>query len=189
MCDCNNIGCGCTSVVVQKGDKGDTGAQGIQGIQGIQGVAGANGSNGTNGTSFDWDGAYNGATAYVPNDVVSYGGSSYICIQNSTGNLPTNVLYFELMASIGATGATGGAGSTGPTGPTGLTGPAGPTGPAGAAGFIYETVDGNTVPAEETGLYTVLSRNSETAGLDGYIFLSQAKQNYLTTQIQYYYGT
>ena len=39
---------------------------------------------------FDWKGAYNGSTAYVKDDVVSYNGSSYICILASTGNLPTN---------------------------------------------------------------------------------------------------
>lgn len=189
MCDCDNIGCGCTSVVVQKGDKGDTGATGATGATGPQGPAGANGANGADGTSFTWKGAYNALTAYVPDDVVSYGGSSYICIQNSTGNLPTNVLYFELMASIGATGATGSTGSTGATGATGSTGPTGATGPAGADGFIYETVDGNSVPAEADEPYQVLSRNSETTGLNGYTFLSQAKQNYLINQIQYYYGT
>ena len=39
---------------------------------------------------FVWQGAYSGATAYVADDVVSYNGSSYICILASTGNLPTN---------------------------------------------------------------------------------------------------
>ena len=33
-----------------------------------------------------WRGAYNNATAYTPDDVVSSGGSSYICILASTGN-------------------------------------------------------------------------------------------------------
>lgn len=41
-------------------------------------------------------GEYNAATAYVLGDVVSYAGQSYICIQNSTGNLPTNTTYFQL---------------------------------------------------------------------------------------------
>jgi hypothetical protein len=50
---------------------------------------------------FVWQGAYNGATAYVADDVVSYNGSSYICILASTGNLPTNTTYWNLMAQSG----------------------------------------------------------------------------------------
>jgi len=50
---------------------------------------------------FVWQGAYNGATAYVADDVVSYNGSSYICILASTGNLPTNTTYWNLMAQTG----------------------------------------------------------------------------------------
>lgn len=50
---------------------------------------------------FVWQGAYSGATAYVADDVVSYNGSSYICILASTGNLPTNTTYWSLMAQSG----------------------------------------------------------------------------------------
>ena len=60
------------------------------------------GTNGTNGTSFIWQGAYSGATAYVANDVVSYNNSTYICILASTGNLPTNTTYWNLMALAGS---------------------------------------------------------------------------------------
>lgn len=50
---------------------------------------------------FKWQGAYNGATAYVVDDVVSYSGSSYVCILASTGNLPTNTTYWSIMAQAG----------------------------------------------------------------------------------------
>ena len=50
---------------------------------------------------FKWKGTYAGGTAYTIDDVVSYNGSSYICIQASTGNLPTNATYFEQMSSKG----------------------------------------------------------------------------------------
>ena len=53
---------------------------------------------------FDWKGAYNGSTAYVKDDVVSYNGSSYICILASTNNLPTNTTYFQPMATKGTDG-------------------------------------------------------------------------------------
>jgi hypothetical protein len=53
---------------------------------------------------FVWQGAYSGATAYVADDVVSYNGSSYICILASTGNLPTNATYWSQMSSAGTNG-------------------------------------------------------------------------------------
>jgi hypothetical protein len=56
---------------------------------------------------FKWKGTYNGATAYTVDDVVSYNGSSYICILASTGNLPTNATYFEQMSSAGTNGTNG----------------------------------------------------------------------------------
>lgn len=56
---------------------------------------------------FKWKGTYNALTAYTIDDVVSYNGSSYICISNSTGNLPTNATYFEQMSSAGTNGTDG----------------------------------------------------------------------------------
>jgi hypothetical protein len=50
---------------------------------------------------FKWQGAYNGATAYVVDDVVESGGSAYVCIAATTGNTPPNATYWELMASKG----------------------------------------------------------------------------------------
>jgi hypothetical protein len=49
----------------------------------------------------NWKGAYNGSTAYAIDDVVSYNGSSYVCIQASTGNLPTVTAYWEQMSAKG----------------------------------------------------------------------------------------
>lgn len=46
---------------------------------------------------FTWKNAYAGATAYEPDDVVSYGGNAYVCKLASTGNLPTNTTYWDLM--------------------------------------------------------------------------------------------
>lgn len=50
---------------------------------------------------FKWQGAYNGATAYVVDDVVESGGASYVCIAATTGNTPPNATYWELMADKG----------------------------------------------------------------------------------------
>src|SRR6056300_1376824 len=56
---------------------------------------------------FKWQGAYAGGTAYTVDDVVSYNGSSYICILASTDNLPTNATYFEQMSQKGTDGTNG----------------------------------------------------------------------------------
>lgn len=58
-----------------------------------------------------WLGAYNPTTAYVPDDGVSYAGSSYICILSSTGNLPTDLTYFNLLSHMGDPGVSGISGS------------------------------------------------------------------------------
>ena len=56
---------------------------------------------------FNWRGAYNGATAYAVDDVVSSGGSSYVCILASTGNATSNGTYWEQMSSAGTNGTDG----------------------------------------------------------------------------------
>lgn len=92
-------------VMVVKGDTGATGVKGDKGDAGTNGTNGTNGTDGEDGTSFVWESAYVAGTAYTANDVVSYGGSSYICILASTGNLPTNATYWALMAQKGEVGS------------------------------------------------------------------------------------
>jgi len=55
---------------------------------------------------FNWRGAYNGATAYAVDDVVSSGGSSYVCILASTGNAVSNGTYWQVMAEGGDVATT-----------------------------------------------------------------------------------
>tara|TARA_Y100000289_G_scaffold58180_1_gene63178 strand:- start:548 stop:1264 length:717 start_codon:yes stop_codon:yes gene_type:complete len=50
---------------------------------------------------FNWKGTYSGGTAYVVDDVVYYNGTSYVCKLASTGNLPTNTTYWDVMAEGG----------------------------------------------------------------------------------------
>ena len=57
----------------------------------------------------NWKGAYNAGTAYIVDDVVSYNGSSYVCIQASTGNLPTVTTYWNQMSAKGTDGTDVGA--------------------------------------------------------------------------------
>ena len=56
---------------------------------------------------FNWKGAYNNSTAYVVDDVVSSGGSSYVCILASQGNAVSNGTYWNQMSSAGTNGTNG----------------------------------------------------------------------------------
>lgn len=56
-------------------------------------------------------GPYNVATAYATGDSVSFNGNSYVALQATIGNLPTNTTFWQLLAEKGDTGATGATGS------------------------------------------------------------------------------
>ena len=55
---------------------------------------------------FNWKGPYNNSTAYVVDDVVSSGGSSYVCILASTGNAVSNGTYWQVLAEGGDVATT-----------------------------------------------------------------------------------
>ena len=56
---------------------------------------------------FNWKGAYNNSTTYAVDDVVSSGGSSYVCILASQGNAVSNGTYWNIMSSAGTNGTNG----------------------------------------------------------------------------------
>lgn len=64
-------------------------------------------------------GAWSAVINYKLGDIVSSGGSSYICVLNGMNHVPPNATYWALLASKGDVGATG---PTGPQGVRGLTG-------------------------------------------------------------------
>ena len=43
-------------------------------------------------------GVYDGSATYEPMDVVEYGVSSYVCKEETTGNIPTNTAYWQVLA-------------------------------------------------------------------------------------------
>ena len=61
-------------------------------------------------------GAYDAGTTYQKLDVVTYSGSSYMALQETTGHAPTSTTYWELLAQKGDTGSTGQQGPKGDTG-------------------------------------------------------------------------
>jgi hypothetical protein len=44
-------------------------------------------------------GTYAGGTAYATNDLVQYSGGTYLALQATTGNLPTNPTYWSVVGS------------------------------------------------------------------------------------------
>ena len=77
-------------------------------------------------------GAWNANTAYLTDDVVTNGGSSWRAKRANQGKAPASYAAdWERFVSKGDTGAKG---PIGPAGPAGATGPGGPKGPAGPAG-------------------------------------------------------
>ena len=63
------------------------------------------GQTGAQGT-FRWKGAYSATYTYGQNDVAYYNGSSYVAIQGTLDNIPTNTTYWEKMAAAGAEGGS-----------------------------------------------------------------------------------
>ena len=116
------------------GPAGPAGAQGMPGPQGLIGPVGPAGAAGPAGPSgagaFAFQGAYSSSTNYSHGDVVSFGGSSFISLQDANhGNTPSS------SPSAWGTLASAGTSSPGPAGPTGSQGPAGP---AGSPGLVYQ---------------------------------------------------
>ena len=55
-------------------------------------------------SNFNHLGAYSASTTYQPKNIVSYNGSSYMCILQSLNHLPTDSMYWKLIAQKGADG-------------------------------------------------------------------------------------
>lgn len=140
---------GATGSTGPQGPIGATGATGPQGADstvpgpvgppGNTGPAGPTGPKGADSTvpgppgipGLVWRGTWNGIGPYAINDAVAYNNSSYIAIQNTGSNVPTNPAFWNNLAMQGATG---------PAGPTGAQGPQGVPGTPGASGVPAGTV-------------------------------------------------
>jgi hypothetical protein len=128
-------------------------------------------------------GTYVGATAYVPRNMVEYNGSTYVCILNSTGNLPTNTTYWKLFASKGTDGAGNVLSVNGYTGTVVLN-----AGDVGAISSTIPTVSGDLNTYVTTGMYYVptSTTNAPTTSAYNLIVISNGTN---VTQIAHLLGT
>ena len=86
-------------------------------------------------------GEYDNSVTYNKLDIVTYNGSSYIAIQETTtGNVPTNTYYWNLLAEKGDTGEKGDKGDKGDQGVQGIQGVQGPQGEAFNIYKTYSTI-------------------------------------------------
>ncbi len=112
---------------------------------------------GPQGASNVWRGTYDAGMPYAPLDEVNYesGGfvSSYICTLATTGNLPTDATYWDLLAQ-GAAGGGGGGGSYTPATPAQWVSPAPTTAQQAidrlAAVLYFYMLDGVPIPTDVT---------------------------------------
>jgi len=98
------------------------GADGADGVDGADGDPGPAGADGSNGTSFTFRGEWNDIDYYNVNDVVTFGGESYIAIQSSVVVYPPETTHWTKMVAKGADGEDGAQGDAGIGIPTGGTG-------------------------------------------------------------------
>jgi hypothetical protein len=144
-----------------QGVTGSVGAVGPAGAVGPQGQTGATGSQGPVGAT--WRNGWDAAAAYVPSDIVAFGGASYIALTSNTGSQPDGALGtdWDLVAARGVDGLAGATGAQGVAGATGATGADGPTGAQGATG-----AQGLTGATGATGAQGVAGATGAT-GADG----------------------
>ena len=72
------------------------------------GAKGDKGDQGDAGEGFNYRGRYSATTAYEANDLVRYQGASYIALQNTTGNTPSDSsVFWDQFATAGSQGEPG----------------------------------------------------------------------------------
>ncbi len=164
---------GATGAKGDTGPQGATGPQGPQGPKGDVGATGPQGATGAQGPKGDPGQGYNEMGAwtspsneYYPYDVVSYNGSSYVCIAYvyDVSTPPSeDTIHWTIFASKGDTG------------PQGATGPQGPQGPVGPAGAIATAVTIDSPDTAISGTITAEQLSTLQASLDNYILFANEK--------------
>ena len=84
--------------------------------------------------SIVFKGEYNSTTNYEKLDIVSYNGSSYACLKDCVGIIPTDTTYWQLVAQKGEKGEQGIQGEQGEQGIQGIQGIQGVAGQDGKDG-------------------------------------------------------
>ncbi|MGA2001521.1 MAG: DNRLRE domain-containing protein, partial [Terriglobales bacterium] len=115
---------GLTGAAGAEGSAGPTGLQGLIGLTGATGLQGSKGDTGANGQGFAEKGGFVLNNSYAANDVVTFGGASYVALLGNAGaaNPDADATNWALFAAQGLKGDAGAAGAAGATGPQGTAG-------------------------------------------------------------------
>lgn len=116
--------------------------------------------------TFNPRGAYDNSTDYIPGDVVSYQGSSYIQFSDAAaGTLPTNASYWMVLANSGPGGPPG---LDGANGKTLRNGPGTPSSGTGIDGDFYmDTTNELLYGPKTSGIWGIGISLVGTPGIDG----------------------
>jgi hypothetical protein len=136
------------------GPTGPQGPPGPPGPTGSQGPQGLPGTNGTNGQAMFFRGAFATGTPYRFFDVVTFNGSSFLCMSPTCSGQPLSDSSWSEVAAAGSQGPTGlqgiqgpqGLSIIGPQGIQGLPGPQGVQGIRGLQGVPGPTGAASTIP-------------------------------------------
>ncbi len=120
-----------------------------------------------------WQGAWISQN-YLVNEAVEYNGSSYVCILNTISNeIPTNITYWDLIASKGDQGITGDTGTTGSNGADGIdgasifSGSGVPSGVLGNDGDKYVDEDNGDFYSKASGSWSIVGSLKGATGDTG----------------------
>jgi hypothetical protein len=113
-----------------------SGTSGTSGSSGSSGSDGTSGTSGSSGNGFSVKGTWTGTTTYVINDVVLYGGTSYVSIQNGNLNKQPSIqpAWWTVFSAAGTSGSSGTSGTSGSNGTNGSSGTSGSNGTNGTSG-------------------------------------------------------
>ena len=113
-----------------------SGTSGTSGSSGSNGTDGSSGTSGSSGSGFTYNGVWDNTVTYKQNDVVLYGGQTYVSLQNSNLNKQPSVqpAWWQVFSAAGTDGTSGTSGSSGSNGTNGSSGTSGSNGTNGTSG-------------------------------------------------------
>jgi len=148
---------------------GTSGSSGTSGTSGTSGSSGTSGTSGSSGSGFTYNGAWSSSTTYNLNDVVTYGGQSYVSIQAGNLNKQPSVqpAWWSVFSAAGSSGTSGTSGTSGSSGSSGTSGSSGSSGTSGSSGSSGTSGTSGSSGSSGTSGSSGSSGTSGTSGSSG----------------------
>ena len=148
---------------------GTSGSSGSSGTSGTSGSSGSSGTSGSSGSGFTFSGPWTSTTTYNLNDVVTYGGQSYVSIQAGNLNKQPSVQpsWWTVFSAAGSSGTSGTSGTSGSSGSSGTSGSSGSSGTSGSSGSSGTSGTSGSSGSSGTSGTSGSSGSSGTSGTSG----------------------